>query len=260
MRYPFSRHLILLIFIVKVSVVNSQLKPKDTEVWNPIPPVISSGNQVTAPSDAIVLFNGEDFSNWVSSIDREDVQWILNNDRSMTVDPGKGSIETIMEHGSIQLHLEWKTPDEVKSSDQGRGNSGVIFQNRFEVQILDSYDNRTYSNGQAASIYKQHIPLVNTSRPPGEWQEYDIIFMEPIYNESGETKQNGRFTVFHNGVLVQNNVELLGTTEYIGNPKTRIDDIRGFIQGKGLKRNLLLQDHGNLVSFRNIWMRPLDNN
>lgn len=167
----------------------------------------------------------------------------------MTVLPGKGAIETKDEHGSIQLHIEWKTPKTIVSSGQGRGNSGIYLQNRYEIQVLDSYNNRTYSNGQAGSLYKQHAPLVNASRPPGQWQEYDIIFEEPRYNINGEIIKSGRLTVFHNGILIQNNVEILGTTEYIGPPKTKMTDFP--------KKALKIQDHGNLVSYRNIWFRKL---
>ena len=119
-----------------------------------------------------------------------------------------GGIETIDEHGSIQLHVEWRTPLKMEGKGQGRGNSGIIFQRRYEVQILDRYNNRTYSNGQAASIYKQYAPLVNASKPPGEWQSYDIIFTEPEFDKIGLMTKRGRLTVFHNGVLVQNNVDL----------------------------------------------------
>ena len=176
-------------------------------------------------------------------------QWTINNDGSMTVLPGKGSIETKDEHGSIQLHIEWKTPEKIVSSGQGRGNSGIYFQSRYEIQVLDSYNNRTYSNGQAGSLYKQYAPLVNASKPPGEWQEYDIIFEEPKYDINGQKIKSGRLTVFHNGILVQNNIEIIGTTEYIGPPKTKMTDFP--------KKTLKIQDHGNLVSYRNIWYRKL---
>jgi hypothetical protein len=156
------------------------------------------------------------------------------------------------------LHIEWKSPTEVKGEGQGRGNSGVFFQRRYEVQVLDSYNNRTYSNGQASSIYKQRIPLVNATRPPGEWQVYDIIFNEPQYDAEGNEIKAGTITVFHNGVLVQNNVEIIGTTEYIGPPKKGKEVMPGLNNSnQSTHRSLVLQDHGDLVSFRNIWMRKL---
>jgi hypothetical protein len=233
-------------------------KPEDTEVWEPEPSVVMSEAMNRPPSDAIVLFDGSDFSKWRMERDKAAVKWTLNPNGSMTVKPRTGSIETVEEHGSIQLHIEWKSPTEIKGEGQGRGNSGIIFQRRYEVQVLDSYNNRTYSNGQAASIYKQYIPLVNATRPTGEWNVYDIIFMEPQFDDKGIKIKSGSFTVFHNGVLVQNHVEILGTTEYTGKPKNGRDDMPGYNGDRVSRhRSLLLQDHGDLVSFRNIWMRKL---
>ena len=133
----------------------------------------------------------------------------------------------------------------------------MTFQRRFEIQILDSFENLTYSNGQAASLYKQYIPLVNASRPPGTWQEYDIIFMEPKYDLDGNQIKSGTFTVFHNGVLVLNNVQILESTDFRGDPKLGRDEISGYMPGKSIKKNIYIQDHGNPVSFRNIWVRNL---
>ncbi|MFM7839694.1 MAG: DUF1080 domain-containing protein, partial [Chitinophagaceae bacterium] len=147
-----------------------------------------------------------------------------------------------------QLHIEWRTPAEVKGEGQGRGNSGIFFMNRYELQVLDSYNNRTYSNGQAASIYKQLVPLVNASRGPGEWQVYDVIFIAPQFYEDGSLKTQARITVFHNGVLVQNNATLSGSTQYIGLAN---------YEKHSNKEPLMLQDHGDPVSYRNIWIRPL---
>ena len=215
------------------------------------------GDMQSAPSDAIVLFEGANFSKWQQEFSGKPVEWQINPDKSFTIKPGTGSIETKEEHGSIQLHLEWKSPTIIKGEGQGRGNSGIIFQRRYEVQVLDSYNNRTYSNGQASSIYKQHIPLVNALRPIGEWQVYDIIFNEPKYNEVGDEIKSGSFTVFLNGILVQNQVEIMGTTEYIGSPKKGKDMMPGYDVSTKKNRSLLLQDHGDLVSYRNIWMRNL---
>lgn len=224
-----------------------KMKPELTELWEPVPEVIQPGEANNPPSDAIVLFDGTDLSKWINSSTGQPADWIINPDGSMTV-KRDGGIETSEEFGSVQLHIEWKTPMEINGKGQGRGNSGVYFQKSYEIQVLDSYNNVTYSNGQAASVYKQSIPLVNASKPPGEWQTYDIIFNEPKYDKKGNRLKKGSFTVFHNGVLVQNNVEIQGTTEYRGYPKLR--DIK-------TPKRLYLQDHGNPVSYRNIWLRKL---
>ncbi len=219
--------------------------PKATEVWEPEPRAVTAGIGTAAPSDAIVLFDGTNLDNWMK-LDSATAKWQVTNG-AMTVVKGTGDIQTKRNFGSVQLHLEWRTPAIVESEGQGRGNSGVFLQGIYEVQVLDSYQNRTYSNGQAASIYKQHIPLVNACRPPGEWQTYDIIFMEPEFNVDGIKVRSGSLTVIQNGVLVQNNIEIKGTTPYIGLPKNPA-------HGKG---PLKLQDHGNAVSYRNIWVREL---
>ena len=227
-----------------------KMKPETTELWEPVPKIIQPGDGNQPPSDAIVLFDGTDLSQWINAETGEHTDWIINNDGSMTVNTNnpRAGIETKKEFGSIQLHIEWKTPDKVKGEGQGRGNSGVYFQKSYEVQVLDSYNNITYSNGQAGSIYKQSIPLVNPSRPPGVWQTYDIIFNEPKYDSNGNRLKKGSLTVFHNGVLVQNNFEIEGTTEYRGDPQFRDNNI---------PKRLYLQDHGDPVSYRNIWLRKL---
>ena len=220
----------------------NQIKPNEKEVWDPEPKVVDPLYFNGIPSDAIILFDGNDFSKWKSVRSDQKVLWTLNIDKSMTVKPGTGGISTRDEHGSIQLHIEWKTPKIIKGEGQYRGNSGVFFQRRYEVQILDSYNNRTYSNGQAGSIYLQHVPLVNATLPPDTWQTYDIIFNAPEFNEGGKKIKNGSFIVFHNGVLIQNAVEIIG-------PTLDVEDNTPY--------SLFLQDHGNLVSYKNIWMRKI---
>jgi len=222
-------------------------KPEDTEVWDPEPQELSF-NENNVPSDAIILFDGSNLDQWEHAYEAgKGADWTLNGDGTMTVKPGSGDIKTKVKFGSVQLHLEWKAPAIVESEGQGRGNSGVFFQNKYEVQILDSYKNRTYANGQATAIYKQYAPLVNATKPPQEWQTYDVIFHAPEFNTDGNKIKSGTLTVIHNGVLVQDHIEILGTTEYIGPPKNPAhgDDV------------IKLQDHGNTVSFRNIWVRKL---
>lgn len=225
----------------------AQKDPKTTEVWAPEPKVIKpAANPGDPPADAIILFNGSTTEAW-EHVKGGAVQWTLG-EQALTVKAGSGDIQTKQKFGDCQLHIEWRTPAEVKGEGQGRGNSGIFLMGRYELQILDSYNNRTYSNGQAGSIYKQHIPLVNASRGPGEWQSYDIIFTAPRFSENGTVLEPARITVFHNGILVQNNVTIWGNTEYIGLPT---------YQKHGPKESIALQDHGNPTSFRNIWIREL---
>jgi hypothetical protein len=222
--------------------------PKLTEVWKPVPPVVTPGKTAAdPPSDAIVLFKGAGFEAWESEKKGNTVEWTLDGG-AMTVKPGTGGIQTKAGFGSCQLHIEWRAPAVVKGQGQGRGNSGIFLMGRYELQVLDSYNNTTYSNGQAASIYKQHMPLANANRPPGEWQTYDILFTAPEFYEDGRVKSAARVTVIHNGVLVQNNVSILGQTAFIGIAK---------YEAHAAKLPLALQDHGDLVSFRNIWIREL---
>ncbi|NLR82044.1 DUF1080 domain-containing protein [Chitinophaga eiseniae] len=225
---------------------NGQMKPEETEVWEPVPKVITPGTEVlTAPSDAIILFNGKNLDNWEAEKGGP-AQWEVKND-IMTVVKGTGVIKTKQQFEDFQLHIEWRTPAEVKGESQGRGNSGIFMQEYYELQVLDNYNNRTYSNGQAGSFYKQRIPLVNACKKPGEWQTYDVIWTAPRFNEDGSLKSPARATVLQNGVLVQNNVELDGSTQYIGKPS----------YVKHGPKSIALQDHGNPVSYRNIWIRSL---
>ena len=221
------------------------LDPKLTEEWEPVPPVVTPGDCGAPPSDAIILFDGKDLNEWINSKGGP-AEWIVA-DGAMTVKPRTGSIKTKQKFGDIQLHIEWRTPAEVKGEGQGRGNSGIFLMERYELQVLDSYDNITYPNGQAGSIYKQSIPLVNACKKPGEWQTYDVIFMAPEFTEKGHLKTPARITVLHNGVLIQNNFMIKGPTEYNRIPK---------YEPHG-KASLSLQDHGNPVSYRNIWVREL---
>ncbi|MEE6186270.1 3-keto-disaccharide hydrolase [Niabella digestorum] len=222
--------------------------PRLTEVWEPEPRVVTPGaTDKDAPSDAIVLFNGKDLAEW-ESMDGKPAKWTVENG-VVTVAKGTGAIKTKKAFGDCQLHIEWRTPAVVKGEGQGRGNSGIFLMGLYELQVLDSYNNRTYSNGQAASIYKQIPPLVNASRKPGEWQTYDIIFIAPRFNKDGSLKSQARITVFHNGVLVQNNMAIWGATQFIGIATNK---------AHGEKEPLVLQDHGDPVSFRNIWIRELE--
>ena len=231
--------------VLVASLTCTAQKPEETEVWEPVPEVVTPGPTAHhPPSDAIILFDGTDLSQWVGE-DGEPAKWNVE-DGAMTVVKGTGAIRTKQGFGNVQLHIEWRAPAEIEGEGQGRGNSGIFLQDRYEVQVLDSYNNRTYSNGQAASIYKQHIPLANACRPPGEWQTYDIIFNAPIFDASGKLARHAYVTVIHNGVLVQNHVALRGPTQYIGQPEYEAHEDKLPIQ---------LQDHNNPVSYRNIWIR-----
>jgi hypothetical protein len=225
-----------------------KMKPEMTEIWEPEIPVITAGQTTAdAPSDAIVLFDGTNLNEWTNG-KGEAAEWVVA-DGCVTVKKGTGTIQTKRQFNDFQLHIEWRSPAEVIGESQGRGNSGVFLQGIYEVQVLDNYNNRTYRNGQAGSVYKQHPPLVNACKAPGVWQTYDIIYTAPRFNESGTYFTPPTVTVLHNGVLVQNNVKMRGPTEYIGIPEYTLKK-----HGAG---PLVLQDHGNPVSFRNIWIREL---
>lgn len=226
------------------------MKPGMSEYWTPQRKVVTPGNIQTqsAPSDAIVLFDGTDLSKWEME-DGTAAAWTLK-DGVMTVNKQKGSIRTKEKFGSFQLHLEWLNPTNMTGSSQARGNSGVFLQGMYEIQILDTYQNETYIHGATGSVYKQTAPLVNPMRPLGEWNVYDIIYTAPVFKEDGSYLYRPRVTVILNGVVIQNNTEIFGTTEYIGLPKTKA-------HGDGPIR---LQSHGDpspSISFRNIWIRRL---
>jgi hypothetical protein len=234
--------------LICLSLLGVAVKSSGAESTGEIPPpkeeprVIDPG---PPPSDAIVLFDGKDLLQWKGGKSGP-AKWEVK-DGVATVN-GTGSISTKQEFGDCQLHVEWATPEKVEGEGQGRGNSGIILQGRYEVQVLDSYNNKTYYHGQAGAIYKQYAPLVNASRKPGEWQIYDIIFHAPRFDADGKLEKPGTVTVLQNGVLVQDNVEIKGSTGPAGAPKYRAHPLR---------QSLVLQDHHNPVRYRNIWIREL---
>jgi hypothetical protein len=230
-------------------------KPQDTEVYSPVPKVVDPGMPVCGrPADAIVLFGGTDLSQWVNVSDTtQGAKWTVQNG-VFTVNKKAGDIRTKESFLDYQLHLEWRVPENITGQGQSRGNSGIflasVFGGGYELQILDNFKNNTYTNGQVGSIYKQHVPLANPVRPPGEWQVYDIVWTAPRFKQDGSLESPARVTAFLNGVLVQNNVALRGRTEYIGQPTYRAHG----------PAPILLQSHGDPsepISFRNIWIRPL---
>ncbi len=219
--------------------------PAKTEVWKPVPAIVATPPG-RAPSDAIVLFGGKDLSAWESEQGGR-VPWVVANG-ALTVVPGSKGIRTKQRFCDIQLHVEWRTPTATRGFEgQQRGNSGIFLQELYELQVLDSYNNPTYANGQAGSIYKQAIPLVNASRAPGEWQAYDIIWKAPRFSQGGGLTAPARITVLHNGVLVQDDTVLSGKTEYIGAPS----------YSPHACAPISLQEHDSKVSYRNIWVREL---
>ena len=242
--------------------ITARMRPQMTEYWEPVPKIVDPGpypGMVNAPADAIVLFDGKDLSKWKSR-DGSEAKWKVDNG-IITVVKGTGDITTKQKFGDYQLHIEWKVPEDIQGQSQARGNSGVFLQDLsddlkipaywYEVQVLDNYNNPTYVNGQAGSIYKQNPPLVNAVRKPGEWNVYDITYTAPRFNEDGTLFTPGRVSVLHNGILVQNNFAIRGHTAYIGHPK--------YFAPHG-KAPISLQDHGDpskAISFRNIWVREL---
>jgi Domain of Unknown Function (DUF1080) len=218
----------------------------------PTPPVIDPGRPSTQdlpgrpPSDAVVLFDGKDLSQWAHK-DGSPAKWRVENGY-LEVVPKSGYIYTRDSFGDCQLHVEFAEPASPKGESQERGNSGVFLMGLYEIQVLDSYENRTYADGQASAVYGQYPPLVNASRPPGQWQTYDIVFHGPRFDKEGKLTRPARVTVLHNGVLVQDNVELTGPTAHKARPP---------YVPHAEKLPLALQDHGNPVRFRNIWIREL---
>ncbi len=232
-------------------------KPEDTEVYEPVPKVVTPGVTDSAPpSDAIVLFDGKNLDEWVTNKDKSPAKWIVA-DGVLTVSKTEGNIETKRSFKNYQLHIEWKIPANITGSGQARGNSGVFLASTgsgdagYELQVLDSFENKTYTNGQAGSIYKQAVPLANPARKPGEWQTYDIVWTAPTFNTDESLKTPAYVTVFFNGVLVENHFELKGETRYIGKPFYKMY----------ASAPIKLQAHGDKSepdSFRNIWIRDLN--
>lgn len=226
---------------------------KANDVNRPVPPIATPGTPSTQekpgapPSDAVVLFDGRDLSKW---LDRKGgpARWKVV-DGAMVVAPGTGDIHTRQAFGDCQLHVEWAEPNPPHGADQARGNSGIYLMSRYELQVLDSYQNKTYADGQAGAIYGQFPPLVNVSLPPGMWQTYDIVFHGPRFAPDGKLLRPARMTVLQNGVLVEDNVTLTGPTDYEARPPYKPHPE---------KMPLLLQDHDQAVRFRNLWIRELN--
>jgi Domain of Unknown Function (DUF1080) len=231
-------------------------KPEDTEIWDPIPKVVTPGAHLgDAPSDAIILFDGKNLDQWVQNSDGSPAKWDVA-DGILTVNKNYGNIETKQKFTNYQLHIEWREPAGLEGTSQGRGNSGVFLASTgkgddgYELQVLDPYKNKTYVNGMAGSIYKQAIPLANPGRPNNEWQAYDVIWTAPTFNTDGSLKSPAYVTVFFNGVLVEDHFELKGQTLYIGKPSYKAHG----------PSSIKLQAHGDKskpLSFRNIWVREL---
>lgn len=238
--------LLLALGLTALSQAVQEIPPFDAPKKEPVV-VTPSAQPGGAPSDAVILFDGSGLSGWKSLRDGSDAKWNVR-DGYMEVARGTGDIATRQEFGDCQLHIEWATPSEVKGDGQGRGNSGIFLMGHYELQVLDSYNNKTYFHGQAGSIYKQYAPLVNACRKPGEWQTYDVIFKAPLFDEQGKVTRRARMTAFQNGVLIQNDSEIYGETW---------NDRAALYVAHPPKGPLKLQDHGNPVRFRNIWVRPL---
>lgn len=250
---PSSPWLAVLLAGVLASPAMAQ-KPEETEVWSPVPKIVAPGRtNADPPSDAIVLFDGKNLDAWVSAKDRSPARWNVTNG-VMTVNKSAGDIQTKQSFKNFQIHLEWRIPEGITGDGQARGNSGLYLawtgSGGYELQILDSFENSTYVNGQAGSMYKQFPPLVNAMRKPGEWQVYDVVWTAPTFNADGSLKTSASVTAFHNGVLVQNHAVLKGETLYIGQPAYHAHGAAP----------ILLQAHGDPsppISFRNIWLREL---
>lgn len=254
-----NKFLILVVLVTiftTTTTAQEKMKAEETEIWEPVPKDVTPGKMNSdAPADATILFDGKNLDQWVSSKGDSEAKWKVS-DGVFTVKKGTGDIRTKQSFQDYQLHIEWRIPKKITGSGQARGNSGIFLASfgpnnaGYELQVLDSYNNKTYVNGQAGSIYKQLPPLVNTIRPPGSWQTYDVVWTAPRFNDDGSLKSPARVTVLFNGVLVQNNAEVKGGTSNVGRPTYE----------KHGPAPIRLQDHGDPsepISFRNIWIRPL---
>lgn len=257
MKKAYIKSLAIILFAGSFSRASAQNNPEATEVWEPVPGIVRSGKiSSNPPSDAVVLFDGNNLDKWISFNDTASAALWTVKDGVFTVRKSAGDIRTKESFGDFQLHIEWQVPENISGSSQARGNSGIFLASLpdgkgYELQVLDSYNNKTYVNGQAGSIYKQYAPLVNPARPPGSWNEYDIVWMAPKFNPDGSLKSPAYVTVFFNGVLVQNHAALKGTTEYKGQPSYQTP--HGALP-------ICLQAHNDPsepVSYRNIWLRRL---
>ncbi len=253
--FPSIQTQLALFALILLFAMNTQSHAQLTTGWKthdlsrPQPEVVTPGESnlpLKAPRDAIVLFDGEDLSQWCDDKGNE-TKWKIV-DGAMESVAGAGYIFTKESYGDCQLHVEWASPAKVEGNGQGRGNSGVFLMTKYEIQVLDSFNNATYADGGAGAIYGQYPPLVNASRAPGEWQSYDIIFRQPRFDDDGNLKSAARLTVLHNGVLIQDHSEIFGPSNWILH-----DNYQAGVE----KAPLSLQDHGNPVRFRNIWIRPL---
>jgi hypothetical protein len=250
-RLPFAAFVIPVVIPAALGAQQQAMTWPQHSRERPLPPVEKAPPQklpVAPPAGAIVLFDGKSLDGWQSP-EGAPARWKLTGDGAMEVVKGTGTVQTKAAFGDVELHVEWMTPKPPEGTDQDRGNSGVFLMGRYEVQVLDSWENRTYADGSAASIYGQFPPRVNVSRPPGEWQTYDIRFTRPRFDAAGNVTSPARMTVRHNGVLVHDDVALVGPTSngrrdpYVAHPD---------------RLPIALQDHGHPVRFRNIWLRDLE--
>lgn len=245
----------MILALLAVTVVTAVPKPQDTEIYSPVPPVVKPGpaQAKPPPPGALVLFDGSSLEHWVNTDDGSPAGWQLA-DGVMTVDKSVGNIMTRQSFADFKLHIEWRIPEGITHEGQSRGNSGVFLGTRngkrgYELQVLDSFQHDTYVNGMAGSIYKQSIPLANASRPPGEWQSYDVEWVAPRFHDDGSLKSAARVTAWHNGILIQDDYALTGETAYIGEPRYHAHgDTPIMLQAH--------QDPSPPISFRNIWLIP----